>query len=144
MTPAPGDLRVNDRLVLPRQELEVSFARSGGPGGQKVNKTESKVVLRFSIPRSRALGEWRKSRLFEVLGSRLTQEGDLVLHASRYRERERNLEDARERLASLLREALRPVRQRRATRPTRASKRRRLESKKRRAEIKRQRRPPHD
>lgn len=135
-------LRVNSHLVLPASELSVTAARSGGPGGQNVNKVASKVVLRFSVTRSRALGERRKSLIFSRLGHRLTTEGDLVVHASRYRDRVRNLEDARERLATLLAEVLTVGKRRVATRPTRGSQRRRLEEKRRRGDVKRSRRRP--
>lgn len=135
-------LRVNARLVLPAEELHMEFARSGGPGGQHVNRTESKVVLRFDVRGSQALGDVRRARVLERLAPRLTRNGELVLHASRFRERPRNIEDARERLASLLREALVPVRPRKATRPTRASRERRLTAKKQQGEKKRRRREP--
>lgn len=136
---APGDpLRVTGRLTLPADELETSYARSGGPGGQNVNKVESKVILRFSVRSSRTLSDAQRERLVERL-PRLTTEGEVVIHASRYRDRERNLEDARERLSSMLRDALAQPRARKATRPTRASKRRRLDSKRRRSEIKKSR-----
>ncbi|TDJ69325.1 MAG: aminoacyl-tRNA hydrolase [Planctomycetota bacterium] len=132
-------LRVNERLVLPPEELSVAFARSGGPGGQNVNKVATKVVLRFSIEASASLGETRRARLLGRLASRLTGSGELLVQASRYRERGRNLADARERLAAILREALQVQRPRRATRPTAGSKRRRLEAKRRRGELKRRR-----
>jgi len=130
---------VNERLVLPPEELSVAFARSGGPGGQNVNKVATKVVLRFSIEASASLGETRRARLLGRLASRLTGSGELLVQASRYRERGRNLADARERLAAILREALQVQRPRRATRPTAGSKRRRLEAKRRRGELKRRR-----
>ena len=133
-------LRVNGRLVLPPEELSVSFARSGGPGGQNVNKVASKVVLRFDVRASQALGEVRRARLLEGLAPRLTSRGVLVLHASRYRERARNLADARERLASLLRDALSVPKARRATKPTSGSKRRRLAAKRQRGQRKQDRR----
>ncbi len=130
---------MNERLVLPPEELSVAFARSGGPGGQNVNKVATKVVLRFSIEASASLGETRRARLLGRLASRLTGSGELLVQASRYRERGRNLADARERLAAILREALQVQRPRRATRPTAGSKRRRLEAKRRRGELKRRR-----
>lgn len=142
--PGSGPLRVNARLVLPPAELRVTYARSAGPGGQRTNKVETAVVLRFSVARSAALGEIRRGRLLERLSSRLTRAGEIVVHASRYRERSRNLRDARERLAALLRAALSIPRARRPTRPTHASRRRRLEDKRRRSERKRQRRTTED
>jgi len=132
-------LRVNSHLLIPADELVATAARSGGPGGQNVNKVASKVVLRFAIASSRVLGERRKSLLFDRLQSRLTTGGELVLHASRHRTRARNLEDARERLATLLRDALQPQKRRVATKPTRGSKRRRLNEKRARGDLKRMR-----
>lgn len=137
---AEDDLVVNDRLTLPAGELEWSYARSGGPGGQHVNKTETKAVLRFHVAGSHTLRQEQRARLLERLASRLTKEGWLVVHAEGRRSRLRNQEDARERLAELLREGLRRPRTRRRTRPTRASKERRLAEKKRRGETKRRRR----
>ncbi len=133
-------LRVNSRLVIPPEELSVSYARAGGPGGQNVNKVATKVVLRFSVTASGVLGPTRRARLQQRLASRLSGAGELVLHASRHRERARNLQDALERLATMLREALAVPRVRRPTRPTRASKQRRLEAKRRRGDLKRSRR----
>ena len=133
-------LRINSRLVLPAEELRVSFARSSGPGGQNVNKVETQVILRFSVAGSRALGEYRRNRLLERLKSRLTAGGELILRSSRTRSRQRNLEDARERLARLLAEGLRVDAARKPTRPTASSKRRRMEAKRRRGDLKRGRR----
>lgn len=132
-------LRVNSRLILPPGELHVTFARSGGPGGQNVNKVATKAVLVFSVEGSEVLGERRKAILRGRLASRLTRAGEIVIHASRHRERIRNEEDARDRLAALLRSALEPRPRRKATKPTRSSKRRRLEEKRRRGTVKRDR-----
>ncbi|MCP3920511.1 MAG: aminoacyl-tRNA hydrolase [bacterium] len=136
-------LRINSRLVIPPDELAVSFARAGGPGGQNVNKVASKVVLRFALRGSRVLGEVRLARLEKALASRLTAAGELVIHASTYREQARNLEDARERLAELLRTSLAVPKARRETKPTRASRRRRVDTKRRRGQTKRDRRKPN-
>lgn len=136
-------LPVNHRLTLPAEELQVSFARSGGPGGQNVNKVASKAVLRFSIRHSRALNEGQRHLLLQRLSSKLCGDGELVLHASNHREQARNIEDARERLAELLRAALAPQKKRRKTRPTKGSVKRRLEAKSRRGDLKRDRRKKH-
>ena len=133
---AGGALRVNARLVLPPGELQVTFSRAGGPGGQNVNKVASKVTLRFSVQESAALGDRRRSTIEDRLASRITSGGDLLIQASRHREQRRNLEDARRRLAALLAEALRPRRARVKTRPTRGSKERRLAQKRHRSRIK--------
>ena len=130
-------LRVNANLVLPADELSFKAVRSSGPGGQNVNKVATAVELRFAPARSRVLGERRKSLIFSRLAGRLTNEGELLVRASRHREQGRNLEDARERLAKLLADALRPRKTRIATKPTRGSKRRRLDAKRRRGELKR-------
>ena len=130
-------LRVNARLVIPATELRVSFARSGGPGGQSVNKVESKVCLRFDVRGSRVLGEARRERVLSALAARVTVEGELVLQASDHRQREDNLAAARERLAALLRGALQVKAVRRATRPGRGARERRMEAKKRQGARKR-------
>jgi ribosome-associated protein len=139
------DLAVSDRLTIPESELDLGFARASGPGGQNVNKVESKVELRWSPGRSRALaalGEADRSWLLARLASRLTGSGELVVTASRSRDQVRNREDARAKLAAILNAAMARPRPRRATRPTRGSTERRIREKKRRGEIKRIRRAP--
>ena len=132
-------LEVAPGLRVPAEELRFTAARAGGPGGQNVNKVASKVQLAFDVAKSPSLSEAQRARLLEALAPRLTKEGVLRVQASQHREQGRNLEDARRRLAALLSAALERPRTRRATRPTRASNRRRLDAKRRRSETKRER-----
>jgi ribosome-associated protein len=123
-------IRINAEIALEDREIEESFLRSPGPGGQNVNKLETAVQLRFDVRRSPSLPEPVRRRLERLAGRRLTGEGVLVLTAHRHRTRERNRADALERLIGLIRDAAVPPVPRRPTRPTTASKRRRLEAKK--------------
>ncbi|MEZ5975066.1 MAG: alternative ribosome rescue aminoacyl-tRNA hydrolase ArfB [Planctomycetota bacterium] len=132
-------LPINARITLPAAELELRFSRSGGPGGQNVNKVETKAELRFCPGSSSVFSEAQKERIAERLASRLTKDGFLVLTASEHRERSRNEEAVRERMANLLRDALRVEKARRATKPTKGSQKRRLEGKRQRSAIKRMR-----
>jgi ribosome-associated protein len=138
------DLRIGPRLTIPASEIEVGFSRSGGPGGQNVNKVETKVTLRFAPAASRVLSPAERERLVQALGSRLSAAGELVVHASRFRRQARHLADARERLADWVRDALAPRKKRRATRPTKGSRERRLGAKRRQARRKQERRPGID
>jgi ribosome-associated protein len=130
-------IRITDTISLDENEIEEDFIRSPGPGGQHVNRTESAVQLRFNARRSPALSNTVYLRLVPLAGSRLTKYGIIVITANQYRERERNREDALNRLIELIRAAAVPPRRRRATKPTKASKERRLEGKQRRSETKR-------
>jgi ribosome-associated protein len=137
------DLPVRHGLVIPGRELRETASRSGGPGGQHVNKTSTRVTLRWNVRESEALQTGERRRLLRRLGTRLTRGGDLVVHARRHRSRARNRELARQRLAELVAEALRTRRPRVATQPGRAARQRRLDEKQSRARIKRTRRPVH-
>ena len=117
-------------------------ARSGGPGGQHVNKTSSKIELRWNLRESGVLRDRDRAWLLEKLAARLTESGELIIQADAHREQGRNLSDALERLATLVREGLRRPKPRKKTRPTRASKERRLTQKRQRSETKKRRRPP--
>jgi ribosome-associated protein len=129
-------MRIDDDLELDDAELELSFARCGGPGGQKVNKTSSAVVLRFDIASSHSLTDAVKDRLTVLAGSRLDGNGVLVIHARRFRSQSQNRDDALSRLRSLIiRAMVKPV-ARRTTGPTRASKERRLADKRSRSALK--------
>lgn len=135
------DLRVNARVTLPAADLEWTAVRASGPGGQNVNKVASKVELRFHLATTTVLDADTKARLRRLAGRRLDAEGNLVIVAQTSRNQLRNLHDARERLADLLRAALLPTRRRRATRPSRASVRARLADKHHRSTAKAARRP---
>jgi ribosome-associated protein len=130
-------LVVTAHIVIAESELEESFIRSTGPGGQNVNKVASAVQLRFDVARSPSLPEAVRAALLARI--RLTNDGILVITARRFREQEKNRADARARLADIIRDAATPPRPRRKTRIPRASKARRLDSKKHRGRIKQQR-----
>jgi len=132
-------LSISQHIIIPEEDLCESFIRSSGPGGQHVNKTSTAVQLRYDISRADYLSEAAKTRLRRLAGSRMNVDGVLLIDASSYRSRERNRQEARQRLATLLRRALEKPKPRQRTQPTMASIRNRLEEKKRRSMLKRQR-----
>ena len=129
-------IRVTDSISIDESEIEESFVRSSGPGGQNVNKLSTAVQLRFDVRGSPSLPNDVAIRLMRLAGKRLTKDGVLVLIAQNHRTQERNRAEALERLIELIREAAIPPVPRRATKPTKASRRERLEGKKRRSGIK--------
>jgi ribosome-associated protein len=134
------DIVVSQRLTIPAGELSIAFARSGGPGGQNVNKVSSKVELRWNPTTSTALGEDDRGWLVSRLASKLTIDGTLIVTSTATRDQQKNRDDAADKLALIVRTALVRPKTRRATKPSRASKRRRVEGKRHRAQIKRERR----
>ncbi|HEV2300365.1 MAG TPA: alternative ribosome rescue aminoacyl-tRNA hydrolase ArfB [Stellaceae bacterium] len=135
---------IRDDIVLDEAEVELSFIRASGPGGQNVNKVASAAQLRFDVPRSRSLPEGVRARLARQLGKRLSRDGILVITARRYRSQERNRAEALARLVALIRRAAAPPKPRRPTRPPAAENERRLAAKTRRAAVKKWRRAPPD
>jgi ribosome-associated protein len=129
-------LPISDRITIPASDLEISYARSGGPGGQHVNTTDTRVRLRFALSTTSALRDDVKARLRVRARAWLTQEGDLVLTCDSTRSRLQNLDEARGRLADAIRASLTAPKIRRPTRPTGGSHQRRLTGKRVRKEVK--------
>ena len=137
-------IRVTTSISIDEKDIQEEFIRASGPGGQNVNKVSTAVQLRFDAAGSAALPEEVRRRLLVLAGKRATVDGRIVIQARRYRTQERNRVDALERLVALILRAAQPPKPRRKTRPTLASKRRRLDSKRRRAETKRLRGAPRN
>jgi ribosome-associated protein len=135
-------LTVNDQIRIPLDEFQWTFVRSGGPGGQNVNKVASKAVLRWPLDASPSVPDAVKARLRGHHAKRVTAEGELVLSSQRYRDQERNREDCLEKLAEMLRAAATVPKVRRPTKPTRSSKRRRVAAKRLHSAAKARRKSP--
>ena len=135
-------LRVTEAIAIPDDELTWTYARSGGPGGQNVNKVASKAVLRWALDASPAVPPAVKDRLRATFPAHVTTEGEFLVTSQRYRDQDRNREDCLGKLAAMVARAAVPPTPRRPTRPTKGSKTRRLAEKKRRSERKAGRRGP--
>jgi ribosome-associated protein len=133
---------ITGQISIDESELQLEFVQASGPGGQNVNKVATAVQLRFDAASSPSLPEEVRTRLRRLAGKRMTAEGILIVEASQHRSQERNRQEAIDRLVDLLRKAAKKPRPRRKTKPTAASRRKRLETKRRRGEIKRLRRSP--
>jgi len=132
-------LIITPDIVIPDEEFEWKFIRASGPGGQNVNKVSSAVQLRFLLPVNTSLPAAAKNRLRRLAGQKLIDDGSILFQARSERSQEQNRREALDRLAALIRAALIEPKVRKKTRPTRASKERRIESKKRRGSTKQQR-----
>jgi ribosome-associated protein len=135
-------LVITPSITIPDDEVTLTFIRSGGPGGQNVNKVATAVQLRFDAGASPQLSESVRARLLKIAGSRATRAGEIVITANRFRTQEMNRKDALDRLAELIAQAAVVPKRRVKTRPTRASKKRRIESKHHRGAVKQARRSP--
>jgi len=133
-------LFINYNISIDENEIHEDFVRSSGPGGQNVNKVATAVQLRFNVTPSSSLPDDVKERLVKIAGKKITKDGELVIKAARFRTQEMNRKDALERLIDLIKRAIVVPRPRRKTKPTKASKERRMEMKHKRSEVKTMRR----
>lgn len=135
-------LVVTDRILIPDDEFRFEFARSGGPGGQNVNKVSSKATLRWTPATSPSLPVAVRERLLRAIAGKLTNEGELLVTSQKTRDQARNIDDCLDKLRQMILKASQPPKVRRATKPTKGSQERRVESKSRRSDVKKLRRKP--
>jgi ribosome-associated protein len=138
------NIPIKNDIEIPYHELEITTSRSGGPGGQHVNKTETRITVRWNVKKTSVLTEQLKERVLKNLKSRLTADGDLIIHNSESRSQLQNKKNALEHLAAIVRKALFVPKKRMKTRVPKKSKEKRLREKKRRGDIKKERRKKFD
>jgi ribosome-associated protein len=134
------DLQLTPNLIIPDAELRLSFARSGGPGGQNVNKVSSKAVLHFDVLTSPSVPPDVRERFLKTYASRVTNAGEVVIHSDEFRDQPKNIQACYDKLRTMVLAVLKPPKKRRPTKPTRGSKVRRLKDKKSRSQLKEGRR----
>lgn len=144
MTPPSSQnvLLINRRIRIPREEFEWTFARSGGPGGQNVNKVSSKAQLRWNVVESPSLPDDVRARFLRKYHRRITTEGEFLLTSQRYRDQQKNIDDCLDKLREMILAVAAPPKVRRPTKPTRAAREKRLREKRERARRKQRRQPP--
>ena len=135
----PDDVFINERVTIPWGQLSVSFAKSGGPGGQHVNKVNSKVYLRWNLSKNNELNEGQRRKIEQELAGYLTDEGEILIYSTRSRSQQQNLEDCIEKLRTLVAKALKPKKIRKKMKMPRAIKEKRLQNKKKNAQKKKMR-----
>lgn len=136
------DIRVTRSIRIPRSELNFQFSRSGGPGGQNVNKLNTRVQMRWNVETTEALRDDVRERLKSRARRRINADGELIITSQRYRDQSRNIDDCIEKLRALVHESAQKPTPRKPTRPTAGSERRRIEAKKQRSQRKKSRKPP--
>ena len=139
---AAESLHIQNGVIIPGHELEVQASLSGGPGGQHVNKTHSRITLRWHLDSSQSLSERQRIYLHTRITNRITNAGFVVVHCDKHRQQRRNIKGARQVLQELIYTGLQRPKKRRPTRPTRSSQRKRVDGKKKRGDLKKNRRKP--
>ena len=139
---ATESLHIQNGVTIPGHELEFQASLSSGPGGQHVNKTHSRITLRWHLESSEALSDPQRTYLRTRIANRITNAGFVVVHCDKHRQQRRNMQGAREQLKELIYNGLQRPKKRRPTKPTRASQRKRVDNKKKRGDLKKNRRKP--